>query len=175
MAVYFLILIIVVSGFLAGLDKKKRFYFLKATFLVGIETIIGVVLFGSFFFVIMQTFLKDIFLAGIGSLFALVLLIAVIDGFIIYWWNRIFIPKLKVSHQVQTLGEYIIQWSLIYITVYQVIFDNFIATIQSASSKSFSVDNFSLTNPSDLIIIVLPTLISVWISIILYKTKENAI
>lgn len=59
---------------------------------------------------------------------------------------------------------------LIYITVYQVVFDNLINTV-----KGLNIDTLSITNPSDLIVSVLPSLISIWIGLIFYKTKKDMI
>lgn len=169
MAIYFIFFIIIFSGFFARLEKDKRFNLLKATVMVTVESLISSIFFFAIISLVTNTFLKNILLFGVGSLFSLVLLIAIINGIVLYWLNMWLIPKFNITNQVQTLCEYIIQWSLIYITVYQVIFDNFIGTLKS------SVENIDITNPSELVIIILPSLISVWIAVILYKTKKDSI
>lgn len=170
MTIYFLFVAIVVSGFLVGFKKEKRFCLLKATVFVGAETLIGSLLFFLIMLLISQTFLKHVFLADFSSLFVVILFVAVIDGFILYWINRFLIPKFSIGKLTQTLSEYIIQWSLIYITIYQIVFEYIKLDISEAKLESLS-----LTNPSDVAIMVLPTLISVWIAIILHRINTDTI
>lgn len=155
-------------GFLSNLEKEKRFFVFKAFLIVAIETIIGSALFLAFLFIILKTPINTLLLSGFGSLFIVTLLVAVVDGIILYWFNTWMMIKYNVDNRVQTLCEYIIQWSLIYITIYQVIFDNLISSI-----KANGISSIDIANPSDLAILILPSLISVWVSIILYKLKKN--
>ncbi|MGT2888412.1 hypothetical protein N1495_01505 [Streptococcus didelphis] len=175
MAIYILLAIILFSGFLTHLEKNKRFNLVKASMIVGIEVLIGSFLFFIIILCIVNSFLKPILLTGVDSLFVLVLLIAVMNGFILYWLNRLVIPKFKITDQVQTLCEYIIQWSLIYITVYQVMFDNLINSFKSFKLSSLETSHLNVADPVDLVLVVLPSLISVWIAIILYKVKRDSI
>ena len=112
-------------------------------------------------------------MSDISSLFSVILLIAVINGFLIYWVNVLLMSKFKINHSVQILCEYIIQWSLIYITVYQVLFDNLVTFIKSSNISQLSIKALDIADPADLILLVLPSLISVWISVILYRLKFN--
>lgn len=112
--------------------------------------------------------MKNLFFNELDSLFLIILIIAIINGIIIYWIIRAIIYKFKIEIQVITLCEYIIQWSLIYITIYQVIFEN-------AFPKEMlkNIDNINITTPNDIIFLVLPSLISSWISVILYKFYKD--
>lgn len=170
---YILVGIILLSGLLANFNREKRFYIAKATLIVGTETFLGAVLFMILISLFMYTRLNRILLSDINSLFSIILLIAVINGFILYWINSYILLRFKINSTVQTLCEYIIQWSLIYVTVYQVVFDNLVTTLNNFHVQQLSIDKIDITNPTELILLVLPSLISVWISIIMYKLKCN--
>lgn len=160
-------------GLLTGIDKERRFDLAKAFFIVVAETLIGSALFVLFVVLLFQTSLYRWFAVSIESWFIIILLIAIIDGVIIYWLNRWLIPKLKISHQVQTLCEYIIQWALIYMTVYQVVFDNLINPNMLEDITGTGLAAIDIASPSELVILILPSLISVWIAIILDKVYKN--
>lgn len=110
----------------------------------------------------------------LSSLFSLLLLVAILNGLLLYWLNRWLLPTFKLNRQVQVLCEYIIQWGLIYITVYQVIFDNLVTTLKESGLGS-SLPTLELTNPEDLIVLILPSLISVWIGLILYRVQQKTL
>lgn len=175
MALLVLLLVFAFSGYLANLEKLKRFNLFKALLLVVGETFIGMLLFTLFAFFIAISDLSLVLLDSGGSLFVVVLLLAVINGFILYWINRWFFPQFFISNQVQTLCEYIIQWLLIYVTVYQDLFNNLTSLLQLTELPVSEFGKWDLTHPSVLTLLVLPSLISVWIGIILYKTKEDTI
>lgn len=168
MTIILFLLVLIFIGSLSNLEKEKKFFVFKSFLIVAIETIIGSALFLAFLLLILKTPINALLLSGVGSLFIVTLLVAVVNGIILYWFNVWMMMKFNVDNRVQTLCEYIIQWSLIYITIYQVIFDNLISSI-----KSNGISSIDIANPSDLAILILPSLISVWISIILYKLKKN--
>lgn len=175
MALLCLLLLVAFSGYLANLEKSKRFNLFKALLLVVGEAFIGMVSFILFAFVIAVSALSFILVESGGSLFIVVLLLAVMNGFILYWMNRWLFPKFSISNQVQTLCEYIIQWLLIYVTVYQDLFNNLDSFLKLAELSANDFGKWDLTHPSVLTLLVLPSLISVWVGIILYKTKEDTI
>ncbi|MDO4712260.1 MAG: hypothetical protein Q4A75_09805, partial [Peptostreptococcaceae bacterium] len=61
-------------------------------------------------------------------------------------------------------------WSLIYITVYQVLYDNIFPHLDISLLKDLSV-----SDPGELMIGILPSLISVWVALIFYKMKEGSL
>lgn len=165
----FLILLIFI-GFISGMPPNRRFSVSKAFIIVAFETLLGMCFFSIMLFFIIKTNLKNLFLNELDSLFLIILIIAIINGIIIYWIMRFLIYKFKIEIQVITICEYIIQWSLIYITIYQVIFEN-------AFPKEMlkNIDNINITTPNDIIILVLPSLISAWIAVVLYKLYKDKI
>lgn len=163
--IIFLILVLTI-GFLAKIPRDRVFNLTKSFFLVFVQTTIG-----SILFTVALSFLNDSkMMNSLGSLFSLLITIAVINGIIIYWINRWAFKVLKINDQVVTLCEYIIQWSLIYITVYQVVFDTI---FPKEALQNINIED--LGTPTDLMILVLPSLISVWISVILYKIHKNSL
>ena len=77
----------------------------------------------------------------------------------------------KFSTTTLTLVEYYIQWSLIYVTVYQAIFSN----IKHISTITHFIRVGNFLDPNLLVVVVLPSFISAWIAVILYKKFIKAI
>lgn len=111
-----------------------------------------------------------LFPSGSGDFFLLVLFLAVLVGILLYWLQVWLFPKCRISLRVLNLSEYIIQWGLIYITGYQVLFDSLFA-----KESLDSLSQLKLSNPTDLMSLILPALISVWIALILYKMRQKEI
>lgn len=160
--------IIALSGFFMKLEKENRFSLLISFVLVVLETILASMMFTTLLLGITTLGLQKYIFFGDNYLFALVLLVAVIVGFILYFINMWLFKKLKISNTAQTLSEYIIQWGLIYATVYQVIFDN-------VFDKDISIESLDIAHPTEMNITILPALIAVWIGIIMYKLKNKQI
>lgn len=165
-----LFLVIGLSGFLTRLPKETRFFLPKALLLTIVETLIGTIFFALNMWLLVVTKGLNVLLSGVNSIFLVFLLIAFVNGLLLYGLQCIFFKKIKVETRVLTLMEYIIQWSLIYITVYQVLYDNILPQMNISVVKDFSV-----SNPSELMIGILPSLISVWVAVILYKLKKDVL
>lgn len=166
-----LILVIILSGFVFKFKKEDRFLILKAVSIVILQTVIVSIFFVLFMFLVSNTFLNNYLLPDLNSFFGLIILIAITDGVILYWINRLLFRKKPISNKIYTIIEYIIQWSLIYITVYQVIFDN----LTTDGLDKLKLESLNITNPADLILFILPSLISVWIAVIMEKLKKEYI
>lgn len=107
-----------------------------------------------------------------SSLFSMILLIAVFTGIILYHLLKMVQRKLDWPITAMTLVEYYIQWTLIYITIYQVLFNDFV----KSSQKMLRVAQDSMViNPDLLVIALCPSLISTWIAIVLYKFYRKEI
>lgn len=108
---------------------------------------------------------------NLGNLFLLLAAFVVLSGIFVYWGMRLASKIFKFSTTTLTLVEYYIQWSLIYVTVYQAIFSN-IKHITSITNF-IRVGNF--LDPNLFVVAILPSFISVWIAVILYKKSIKAI
>ena len=107
-----------------------------------------------------------------SSLFSMILLIAVFTGIILYHLLKMVQRKLDWPITAMTLVEYYIQWTLIYITIYQVLFNDFV----KSSQKMLRVAQDSMViNPDLLVIALCPSLIPTWIAIVLYKFYRKEI
>lgn len=106
-----------------------------------------------------------------GNLFLLLAAFVVLSGVFVYWGMRLASKIFKFSTTTLTLVEYYIQWSLIYVTIYQAIFSN-IKHITSITNF-IRVGNF--LDPNLFVVAILPSFISVWIAVILYKKSIKAI
>ena len=80
-----------------------------------------------------------------------------------HWW--------KFSATTLTLIEYYIQWSLIYATIYQIVFDNLLKSLEIVKNVSQLV-----TISSNIILVaVLSAFIASWIAVILFKFNQEQI
>ena len=169
MTITWLLLVIMVAvGIIAERRKKERFAFFKAllllAFLVVLSTlffIIAIILFYS---------LARRSKMAMGSLFVLYGLIIILAGIFLFVVLKGVARWQPLSNTVLTLIEYYIQWSLIYATIYQLIFDNLLKTLQIVKNVS------ALTTISSNVVLVavLSSFIASWLGIILYKfTKEK--
>ena len=108
---------------------------------------------------------------NLGNLFLLLAAFVVLSGMFIYWGMRVAAHVFKFSTTTLTLVEYYIQWSLIYVTVYQAIFSN----IKHISTITHFIRVGNFLDPNLLVVVVLPSFISAWIAVILYKKFIKAI
>lgn len=166
---YFVIGAIIIL-IIALFRSEHKFEFLKAAILFLAQIFFSTVNF-LLFFVIAYFMMQDKDHVNLGNLFLLLAAFVVLSGMFIYWGMRVAAHVFKFSTTTLTLVEYYIQWSLIYVTVYQAIFSNIkhIGTI----THFIRVGNF--LDPNLLVVVVLPSFISAWIAVILYKKFIKAI
>lgn len=162
------VLVIALSGYMTKLPKDSRFILLKAFGLVVSESIVAAVAIGGLWWLTTATPLRFILLMDVESIFMVLLLFAVLVGIVLYWGQEWVHSKFKTTNQLLTMCEYMIQWGLIYITVYQVIFDSLFS-----KDGLTAIEKMNVTTPSDVMVLILPALISVWIGVILYKVKHR--
>lgn len=110
------ILIVIVIGMI--FKERKHFAFTKAlllfVLLLLLSSINFLIMFGiTFLFMRTDQALK------LGSLFMLLGIMVIISGIMLYWGLRFFRKFFPLSNTVLTIIEYYIQWTLIYITIYQ--------------------------------------------------------
>lgn len=107
----------------------------------------------------------------LGNLFILFAIFVTISGIIMFWWLNLLKHIINYDDTVLTLMEYYIQWSLIYVTIYQTIFSN----IKRVTNLAKFIKIGNLLDPNVFITLVLPSFISVWIGIIMYKKHTHKI
>lgn len=164
-----LLVVAILIGWLVSSNKHRRFAFFKALILLLFMIILSTAIFAGILYGIlrMDTLISNI---SIRSLFTIVFLIMVISGFILYFFLCLILRNKEVSSTTVTLIEYYIQWSLIYVTIYQVAFDKLIKLDQLSK-----IIQGSPIDPTILIILILPSFISCWMAVIFYKVHNNEI
>ncbi|MFV0372751.1 SA1002 family membrane protein, partial [Microbacterium sp.] len=106
------------------------------------------------------------------------LVVVVAGGVALFLIARPVMHQLRVTHERLAIIEYYIQWSLIYLTVYQVV-------VGQIDSKTGFLGDATLTHelrklvgsvldPAAVLVLLLPVLISVWIATAMLKIRiEN--
>lgn len=107
----------------------------------------------------------------LGSVFLLLAVFVILSGVLLFLGLRLFDRVLHFETTVLTLIQYYIQWSLIYVTVYQTLFSN-LGRIRSLTKI---VRAGHLLDPNLLVVMVLPSFISVWISVIAFKKHKHVL
>ena len=126
--IFLIILAVVIAGYI--FTSKNRFYFLKAIILFLALLIFSTINF-LIFFGVAALFINRIHDMKLGNLFLLVIL----SGLFLYEGLKKFNKFHQISEITLTLIEYCIQWSLIYVTVYQSIFNNICLLYTSPSPR----------------------------------------
>ena len=170
MTITWLLLVIMVAvGIIAERRKKERFAFFKALLLLAFLVVLST-LFFIIAIILLYFFSTAVLKMAMGSLFVLYGLIIILAGIFLFVVLKGVARRQPLSNTVLTLIEYYIQWSLIYATIYQIIFDNLLKTLQIVKNVS------ALTTISSNVVLVavLSSFIASWLGIILYKfTKEK--
>lgn len=164
--IFLIILAVVIMGYI--FTSKNRFYFLKAIILFLVLLIFSTINF-LIFFGIAALFINRIHDMKLGNLFLLLGALVILSGLFLYEGLKKFNKFHQISEITLTLIEYCIQWSLIYVTVYQSIFNN-IAKIHTIIKM---IKTVRILNPDLLVVIVLPSFISIWISVVLLKKYQH--
>lgn len=166
---YFIIGAIIVL-IIALFRSEHKFEFLKAAILFVIQIFFSTINF-LIFLVIAYLLMRNRDHINLGNLFLLLAVFVVLSGIFVYWGMRIAAHVFKFSTTTLILVEYYIQWCLIYVTVYQAIFSN----IKHISSITHFIRVGNFLDPNLFVVIVLPSFISAWIAVILYKKAIKAI
>lgn len=105
----------------------------------------------------------------LSSLLILVLLTAISQ----FWIRRkLFkkIPKIRLSLKEYEIIEYFIQWTTIFVIVYQFAFDGFVNISKILPELGASAETFSvILSPNNINLILQPLLISTWVLIAMEK------
>ena len=164
--IFLIVLAVVVTGYI--FTSKNRFYFLKAIILFLVLLVLSTINF-LIFFGTAALFINKVHDMKLGNLFLLLAALVVLSGLLLYEGLK----KVNKYHQISeitlTLIEYCIQWSLIYVTVYQSIFNN-IAKIHTITKM---IKTVHILNPDLLVVIILPSFISIWIAVVLLKKYQH--
>lgn len=168
--IYFFLLFAILILLIGLFKSENKFQFVKAAIIFAVQLIFSTINFIIFFYV-SYLLLRGKSYVDLGNLFFLFAIFVVISGILLFWGMLLAAKVIKFSATTLTLIEYYIQWSLIYVTVYQAIFSN-IKKIKSIG-EFIKIGNF--LDPNLFIVLVLPSFISAWIAVVLYKKHIKAI
>mgnify|MGYP000019540344 CR=1 FL=1 len=96
----------------------------------------------------------------------------VFSGIFVYWGMRLAAHVFKFSTTTLTLIEYYIQWSF---NLCYCLSSNFLVTLKKISSIAHFIRVGNFLDPNLAIVLILPSFISAWIAVILYKKHIKAI
>ncbi|APT84166.1 SA1002 family membrane protein [Corynebacterium aquilae] len=83
-------------------------------------------------------------------------------------------PALQPSEEETEMAEYVIQWSTIYLTVYQLLFQTLSDSARAlADSEGIKVIIDTALNPNNINLIIMPLLFSVWMALAIEKLHKN--
>lgn len=164
-------LLILLIAVVIGLDAHHThaLVYIHSFILLLVMVVISGAIFLALFYTAIRLELHFNFVHA-NSVFSLILLLAVVIGLLMARFLRWFQGHFHYSVTTLTMMEYYIQWTLIYVTVYQVLFDNLFQ-----SSKEFVnlISKGTIVDPKYLILALFPALMSTWIGIALYKVRQK--
>lgn len=167
------VLLLVISGVLITPPQEKfqKRWRKSLLFLEAVSVAIGMAIIGYIIFALLLIIIVPLHvISGIKiGLFAESALLIGVCGLLLFALLIRVKRKLQITDIQLTTIEYYIQWSLIYITVYQVVF----AELRGADELSLQKLSENVLDPASTIIIVLPVLMSVWVAIALVKLRAR--
>lgn len=89
-----------------------------------------------------------------------------------HYFLKYFQSRFHFSMTSITMMEYYIQWTLIYVTIYQAMFDDL---FKSSKRLVAEISSGSMLVPEDLILVLFPALIATWMAIAIYKVHQKQI
>lgn len=105
-------------------------------------------------------------------LFSQIIFLTVFTGIIMHYFLKTFQNHFHFSMTSITMMEYYIQWTLIYVTIYQAMFDDL---FKSSKQLVANISSRGMLVPEDLILVLFPALIATWVAIAIYKVHQKQI
>ena len=165
-----LLIVMVIIGIVVQRRKREQFAFLHALLLLTTMIILSTI------FIVTAIVLAYMFSSSfphlhIGSLFLLYGLVIIIAGVFLYLVLRLFNRIRPLSVTTLTIIEYYIQWSLIYTTIYQIVFENLLRTLKIIKN----VSSLTAVSANVLLVAGLSSFIASWIAVVLFKFTHEEI
>lgn len=105
-------------------------------------------------------------------LFSQIIFLTVFTGIIMHYFLKTFQNHFHFNMTSITMMEYYIQWTLIYVTIYQAMFDDL---FKSSKQLVANISSRGMLVPEDLILVLFPALIATWVAIAIYKVHQKQI
>lgn len=156
-----LLLSVILLGLLIGNKRVDKWLFLKALLLFSVMLSVSILISVAMYL------LLTIGVANvIGEQLELGIVVIISTSLLLYFLLNLTTKKIVLPIALMKIIEYYIQWVLIYVTIYQVIFDQFIVSSEVKNTLQGTIDE-----PVEIIIVILPSFISIWIAVVLFRLR----
>ncbi|EGO6635375.1 SA1002 family membrane protein [Enterococcus faecalis] len=156
-----LLLSVILLGLLIGNKRVDKWLFLKALLLFSVMLSVSILISVAMYL------LLTIGVANvIGEQLELGIVVIISTSLLLYFLLNLTTKKIVLPIALMKIIEYYIQWVLIYVTIYQVIFDQFIVSSEVKNTLQGTIDE-----PVAIIIVILPSFISIWIAVVLFRIR----
>lgn len=156
-----LLLSVILLGLLIRNKRVDKWLFLKALLLFSVMLSVSILISVAMYL------LLTIGVANvIGEQLELGIVVIISTSLLLYFLLNLTTKKIVLPIALMKIIEYYIQWVLIYVTIYQVIFDQFIVSSEVKNTLQGTIDE-----PVAIIIVILPSFISIWIAVVLFRIR----
>lgn len=163
MLFWILILLVIVGSTAIHNRRSRSRVYVESLVLILILILLSMVLFIA---LLVALVLLPVSIS-VSSYFSAILLLVIVVGLIM----SMFLSGVQKRFCYSMTMEYYIQWTLIYTTIYQVIFNT--ASRDRGIQQLLTGTQFIA--PDYIIMALFPALISTWIAIVVYKVRKNNI
>ena len=160
-----LLLSVILLGLLIGNKRVDKWLFLKALLLLSVM-LSESILISVAMYLLLTIGVADVIGQRLESLFLLGIVVIISTSLLLYFLLNLTTKKIVLPIALMKIIEYYIQWVLIYVTIYQVIFDQFIVSSEVKNTLQGTIDE-----PVAIIIVILPSFISIWIAVVLFRIR----
>ncbi|MDN3100969.1 hypothetical protein P0E61_11490 [Enterococcus faecalis] len=159
-----LLLSVILLGLLIGNKRVDKWLFLKALLLFSVMLSVSILI-SVAMYLLLTIGVANVIGEQLESLFLLGIVVIISTSLLLYFLY-LTTKKIVLPIALMKIIEYYIQWVLIYVTIYQVIFDQFIV-----SSEVKNTLQGTINEPVAIIIVILPSFISIWIAVVLFRIR----
>lgn len=160
-----LLLSVILLGLLIGNKRVDKWLFLKALLLFSVMLSVSILISVAMYLLLIIG-VANVIGQRLESLFLLGIVVIISTSLLLYFLLNLTTKKIVLPIALMKIIEYYIQWVLIYVTIYQVIFDQFIVSSEVKNMLQGTIDE-----PVAIIIVILPSFISIWIAVVLFRIR----
>ena len=122
-----LLLSVILLGLLIGNKRVDKWLFLKALLLFSVMLSVSILI-SVAMYLLLTMGVANVIGQRLESLFLLGIVVIISTSLLLYFLLNLTTKKIVLPIALMKIIEYYIQWVLIYVTIYQVIFDQFIVS-----------------------------------------------
>lgn len=176
-----LILVFLVMGWMTTPQGDPNNRWRRTVMFLGAVGLGTVLVIGGFVVLLAVLLVVGLLNAWFGfdpGLFTGIFIMVLVGGVLLFSAFLPLLRRMRISLQVLTIVEYYIQWMLIYVTIYQVAIDqlkglgNILGDAEFKGELTGYLSN--VLDPAFLVVLLLPVLISVWVTVAMAKLRIEA-